>query len=96
MTFEEFKASLSQTAPPSGMTPALQALWEDAQGRWDQAHKIVQATSDWTGAWVHAYLHRKEGDIANALYWYSHAGKSQPRLSLEEEWEFLVKALLSS
>lgn len=74
----------------------LQALWHDAQGDWDQAHAVCQAAGDRDGDWVHAYLHRKEGDLANAGYWYARARRSQPpaSLSLEDEWTLLAGELL--
>jgi len=95
MTFDEFKTSLTQETPPTGINPLLQALWETAKGHWDRAHKIAQTIPDANGSLVHAYLHRQEGDLANALYWYHNAGQNQPHLSLEEEWEHLVKTLLT-
>lgn len=94
MTFEEFQTSLSQPTPPKGISTVLQALWVDAQGDWDGAHQLAQSVSDSSGAWVHAYLHRKEGDLANASYWYSRAGQSMSNLSLSEEWENIARALL--
>ena len=93
MTFRDFKNSLSDKKPPDHLSDALKALWYDAKDDWDQAHVLAQRESDYTGAWVHGYLHRKEGDISNASYWYSRAGKPKPETSLEEEWENLVKAL---
>jgi hypothetical protein len=94
MTFDEFKSSLTQPSPPAGINRPLQALWEEAKGDWDTAHRIAQSISDATGAWIHAYLHRREGDLSNAGYWYSCAGKTRPNLSLAEEWEQIVRALL--
>ena len=58
---------------------ALQAMWQDAKGQWDTAHKLAQAQKDETGAWVHAYLHRVEGDLPNAAHWYRRAGKPRTR-----------------
>ncbi|MBS0630497.1 MAG: hypothetical protein JSS11_01180 [Verrucomicrobia bacterium] len=98
MSFAEFQASLAQadgTAnPPAGLNPRLQALWYDARGSWDEAHRCVQDDSGGDGAWVHAYLHRKEGDAGNAAYWYSRAGKKMPGGTLDEEWATIVRALL--
>ena len=94
MTLDEFKISLAEATPPTGLSQLLQALWEDAKGNWDKAHKIAQSVADSNGAWVHAYLHRKEGDLSNALYWYSCAGRTKPNQSLREEWEEIVFALL--
>jgi hypothetical protein len=94
MTFSEFKLSLSQDTPPSGLSDLLTALWYDVKGSWDKAHKITQDISGKDAALVHAYLHRKEGDSSNASYWYSRAGRKFSDKSLEEEWEEIVKELL--
>jgi hypothetical protein len=93
MTINEFRKSLEQKIPPS-VPPALRALWHDGKGDWDAAHNAAQAIEDETGAWVHAYLHRKEGDQGNAAYWYRRAGKAVARGALEEEWEAIVTELL--
>jgi|SRR5437879_13217379 len=93
MTLVEFKATLKQPAPPS-VGPALVALWHDARGHWDMAHKVAQDVEDRSGAWVHAYLHRKEGDIGNARYWYEQARKPPASDSLDTEWERIASALL--
>lgn len=94
-TVEDLKRSLSQSAPPEGIGHALQALWWDASGNWDKAHEYAQATGDADGAWVHAYLHRKEGDMPNAGYWYRRAGKPQSGASLEQEWNDIAAALIA-
>ena len=94
MTLTEFKETLKETAPPR-LAPALVALWRDAKGEWDQAHTIAQDVPDPVGAWVHAYLHRKEGDQSNAAYWYRRAGKPVAKESLEDEWARIVTALLA-
>jgi hypothetical protein len=96
MTLPEFRASLNEAAPAAGLSPLLAALWWDAKGNWEQAHEIAQDVNTPDGAWVHAYLHRKEGDNANAGYWYRQARRSHSRLSLAEEWDEIVAALLSS
>ncbi len=95
MTLQEFKTSLSSSAPPQNISEYLKALWFDAKGDWDKAHNIVQDIHSNTGSWIHAYLHRKEGDISNADYWYSRAGKERPSVSLEKEWEEIVNALIN-
>ncbi len=77
-------------AAPTSLSLALQALWWDATGNWEQAHRCAQDQDDRTGAAVHAYLHRKEGDIPNARYWYARAGRPLPDLSLDAEWEHLA------
>ncbi len=94
MTLEHFKATLLNDAPPEGLSPALRAMWEDARGKWDAAHQIAQDIDDKTGAWIHAYLHRKEGDLPNAGYWYRRAGQPVASDSLDEEWTRIVTALL--
>ncbi|MCA9399158.1 MAG: hypothetical protein KC618_05385 [Candidatus Omnitrophica bacterium] len=93
MTFTDFQQSLQKEVPPD-FSDLLSALWWDAKGHWEKAHKIAQDVHTNDGSWVHAYLHRKEGDEFNAGYWYNRAGKSKSRLSLDEEWKNIVKALL--
>ena len=94
MTLEEFRASLGERTPPA-VAPALVALWHDAKNDWDKAHETAQAIDDETGAWVHAYLHRKEGDASNAAYWYRRAGRAIVReTALDDEWVEIVEALL--
>jgi hypothetical protein len=95
MTLDEFKRSAQGSAPPAGLTSPLLALWHDAHGDWDEAHRVAQDIADPTGAWIHAYLHRKEGDAGNARYWYNRAGKPEARESLDAEWERIATALLS-
>jgi hypothetical protein len=96
MTFDNFKTSLGNSNPPQELTGPLKALWFDAQGQWNQAHLLVQEVGDSSAAWVHAYLHRKEGDLSNASYWYSRAGKSMPKMPLEDEWEDIARKLLDT
>jgi ketosteroid isomerase-like protein len=90
MTVEEMMAS-----KPEGLPRALRALWHDAHGDWNAAHEVAQVEEFGDCAWVHAYLHRKEGDEGNAGYWYGRAGKSVFRGSLEEEWRFIAESLLA-
>jgi hypothetical protein len=94
MDLAQFKALLSGGTPPPHLSHALLALWYDAQGDWATAHEHAQAQEDTAGAWVHAYLHRKEGDLANAAYWYRRAGQPVASGTLEAEWSTLVEALL--
>jgi hypothetical protein len=94
VTIDEFTASLAEPKPPPQLPAALRALWQDARGHWDEAHAIAQAIDDETGAWVHAYLHRKEGDDGNAAYWYRRAGRTPAGDSLADEWRRIVAALL--
>ena len=94
MTFDDFKASLKKDSPPEGLSPLLQALWYDGKNDWTGSHNIAQDIHTNDGSWIHAYLHRKEGDPGNAAYWYRKAGKPVPTVSLEKEWENLVTALI--
>ena len=94
MTFESFQASLGDTDAPAGMTPPLSALWHLAKGNWNQAHKIVQDEDDTEAAWVHAHLHRVEGDEGNAGYWYRRAGRPHATSTTEDEWRQIVADLL--
>ena len=95
MTFDEFRATLSSPAKPA-LPPLLLALWHDARGHWDEAHRVAQDIEDADGSRVHAYLHRKEGDAGNAAYWYRRAGRPVCSTSLEEEWEAIVRELLAT
>jgi hypothetical protein len=94
MTLPEFKATLGSTSPPAGLSAPLLALWHDGRDDWDRAHGVAQDITDADGSWIHAYLHRKEGDASNAAYWYRRAGRPVARTSLAEEWEEIATALL--
>ncbi|MGB8115368.1 MAG: hypothetical protein WCF22_16420 [Candidatus Sulfotelmatobacter sp.] len=94
MTLDDFRKSLVATEPPAGLTHALAGLWWDAKGDWTRAHESAQQDEGRDGSWVHAYLHRKEGDQDNAAYWYSRAGKPACREPLGEEWVRIVTTLL--
>ena len=94
MDLKTFKLSLQEQTPPE-VSQALQALWYDAKGEWDKAHELAQQAPDPIGAWVHAYLHRVEGDENNAGYWYRRAQKPHSEAALPEEWEEIASALLS-
>ena len=94
MDTTSFKHTLSDPEPPAGLSIIMQALWYDGKGDWDRAHQLAQSSSSADAARVHAYLHRKEGDKWNASYWYNQAGKKFPEMTLEEEWEDLVKQLI--
>lgn len=94
MTLEAFKSSLSQPNPPDGISETLQALWYEGKNNWEKAHHIAQDISSRDGCWIHAYLHRVEGDQGNAAYWYHRAAKPVPRVSLGEEWEQIAEELL--
>lgn len=95
MTLQEFKSSLESGHEPREARPLLIALWNDAKGKWEDAHAIVQEIDHPDAAWIHAYLHRKEGDEFNAKFWYNLAGKKIPTNNLEEEWEEIVSYFLS-
>ncbi len=94
MSVADFRASLLTTAPAPGLDAPLAGLWWAAKGEWDAAHRRVQDESSADAAWVHAYLHRVEGDLGNAGYWYRRAGQPIARDSLETEWERIASALL--
>jgi hypothetical protein len=92
----ELRTSLSAEEPPAGLDSALEALWHAAKGDWDKAHALAQSREDANGAWVHAYLHRVEGDQSNAGYWYRRAGRPHAAVPLQQEWEEIAAALLTS
>lgn len=93
-TLTEFKESLNLEEPINGLSVQLRSLWYDGKGDWHQAHAQVDQLTDQASAWVHAYLHRKEGDIWNADYWYKKARQTRPDITLEKEWEALVVEFL--
>ena len=93
MTLTEFRRTLTDSQPPA-LSALLRALWHDAKGDWTQAHALAQDVDDPNGAWVHAYLHRKEGDADNAAYWYGQARQPVATDSLDEEWNRIADALL--
>jgi hypothetical protein len=90
----DFKQSLQALNSPAGVSVYLKALWHDANGEWEKAHELIQDLPDKTASWIHAYLHRKEGDSWNADYWYNRAGRKRPSISLDEEWNQIVTELL--
>ncbi len=94
MTFEEFTESIANERPDPGLSETLTSLWWDKKGDWDTAHSIAQDIPTKQGSAVHAYLHREEGVIWNADYWYSRAGRVRPEISLDEEWMQLVHEML--
>ncbi len=95
VTFDEFKRTITAARPPAALPPGLRALWHDAKGDWEAAHQTAQDIDSAEGAWIHAYLHRKEGDLGNAAYWYRRAKKPDCRSSLEAEWQQIATALLA-
>ena len=94
MTWNEFKTSIQQPTPPADLSPLLKALWYEGKGDWDAAHNIAQDINTKEGSWIHAYLHRVEGDLGNASYWYHRAGKSIATGNLKDEWASIVQELL--
>ena len=95
MTLPSFEDSLSGASPPAGLSDALQALWPERRGDWNRAHEIAQDHDDAACAWVHAYLHRREGDLSNAAYWYRRAGEPAAHDDMDDEWRRIVVALLT-
>lgn len=95
MDLTRFKATLEGAAPPAGLDAGLAALWQAAKGDWQVAHHLAQADKSETGAWVHAHLHRVEGNEGNAGYWYRRAGKPHSTAPLEAEWDEIAAALLA-
>jgi hypothetical protein len=96
MNLADFKTSVAQNEPPAGLSAPLAALWWDAKGDWTRAHALVDELETADGMAVHAYLHRKGGQIENADYWYARAGRSFARPAFEAEWEALADTLLAS
>jgi hypothetical protein len=97
MSFADFQQSVARDGvPPAEAGGALQAMWHDARGDWNAAHQCAQDDHGRDGSWVHAYLHRKEGDLGNAGYWYARAGRARPAesVTLEREWIEITRALL--
>lgn len=90
-----FADSVEKPEPPGELSLALQALWWDAKGDWDRAHACAQARDDAQGMRVHAYLHRKEGDLSNAAYWYRRSDEAPSTATLDAEWEELVRRFLA-
>ena len=87
-----FRASAATAEPPPGLSPPLQSLWWEAKGDWQRAHACARDDKTSDGALVHAYLHRVEGDLSNARYWYTRAGREPASGTLAEEWNALVSA----
>jgi hypothetical protein len=95
MTIEEFRETLSGESAPAGLSDVLLALWHDARGEWEEAHRLTQDVDTVDAARVHAYLHRKEGDDSNARYWYARAKRAIVGVTLDEEWTALVNEFLN-
>ncbi len=95
MTLDEFRKTLTQNTAPGALPAPLRAMWEVANGNWSTAHALAQDIDSQTGSWIHAYLHRKEGDLGNAGYWYRRARQPVAQDTLEDEWTRIVVALLA-
>ena len=93
MTPDDLRATLEAGAPPEGLSTPLEAMWRAAKGEWDAAHELAQSDKSADAAWVHAHLHRIEGDLSNAGYWYRRAGKPEATNDLDAEWGEIVAAL---
>jgi hypothetical protein len=94
MDFATYQGSLAKDEPPEGLSMAAQALWWEAKGDWHRAHQCAQKQPDTEGAWAHAYLHRVEGDLANASGWYGRARRPVSTAPLKEEWETIARAVV--
>lgn len=94
MTYEEFITLTDDPAAGDSLEPRLRSLWYDKRGNWDEAHTIAQGIHTEQGSAIHAYLHREEGDLGNAGYWYSRAGRQMPKTGLDEEWQRLTREML--
>jgi len=95
VNYADFKNSLVEEHPNPDWSEALKSLWYDAKGDWEASHNIAQDMHDQMGSWLHAYLHRKEGDEFNAGYWYRQAGRSYPKVSFEAEHRQMVAFVLN-
>ncbi len=93
MDIEEYLKSIDNDRPSSRLSETLVSLWWDKKGNWDRAHSIAQDIPTKEGSAVHAYLHREEGDLWNADYWYTRAGRKRPEIPLAEEWKLLVEEM---
>lgn len=94
MNLHDFKASVENNQPPSDLPVSLQALWQQARGNWDAAHALAQSDNSPLASWVHAHLHRVEGDLGNAAYWYRRASKPQSTAGLAAEWDEIAEELM--
>jgi hypothetical protein len=94
MTLAELRESLDASEPPDGLSLELRALWWDAKGDWKQAHDLINDEPGPNAAWVHAYLHRKEGDLSNARYWYGRVGKPECKDTLDAEWAKIARVMM--
>lgn len=96
MNLDAFKASVNEDAPPPGLMATLVALWWAKKGNWELAHETAQGVHTKDGSWVHAHLHRVEGDLDNAGYWYGQSGRARSQEPLDQEWDKIATTLLAS
>lgn len=96
VTLAGFKRTLSKRAPPARLSLPLAAMWWAAKGKWDKAHDLVMNDEGAEAAWVHAYLHRVEGDLGNARYWYRQASRTPQAVPLAAEWDDITATLLET
>ena len=94
MQLDEFMQSIKEETPPEGLSEPLQAMWHARKGNWDKAHNIAQSISTELGSWIHAYLHRVEGDLSNAGYWYRKGNQPPHTGSTEMEADDIVNSIL--
>ena len=95
-SWNSFKSMLREGSCPKNYGVLLNALWWEAKGNWGQAHEMANSLTTSDAAWIHAYLHRVEGDLSNAAYWYRRAGRKQPDCTLEEERKILVEYFMGN
>ena len=95
MQLNEFLDSTKKEVTPDGLSESLQTMWYARKGDWDKAHNIAQSISSELGSWIHAYLHRVEGDLSNADYWYKRAGKPQFQGSTEAEADEIINSIFN-
>ncbi len=95
MDLASFKASMESAVPPDTLRLALQSLWYAGKGDWQTAHGLADSKHGNETNWVHGYLHRAEGNMSNAGYWYRRAGRDVPAVALEAEWQAIVESLLA-
>ncbi len=95
MTLDAFRGTFSASAPPAGLDPPLTSLWWMGKGDWKRAHDVINEEEGRDAAWVHAHLHRVEGDLSNAGYWYRRAAREAAKNSLDAEWEDVARAMLA-
>ena len=96
MDYDDFISSLKDTNPPTNISDYLLAMWHALNNNWDDAHKIIQSINDDIASWIHAYLHRLEGDISNANYWYERAGKNPTNIPLDGEAEKIILSIIDN